>query len=109
MPTWCSVALEGLEDPFSVGLEHLLLKVISGPWSHSPGNLRLLAQKEGLPDFCAHTEPWGPGPSLRDPCVNPCPPHTQLEEAQKQRQERLVAGQQQILQQLSEEEPKVRP
>ncbi|XP_043783603.1 1-phosphatidylinositol 4,5-bisphosphate phosphodiesterase beta-3 isoform X1 [Cervus elaphus] len=31
-----------------------------------------------------------------------------LEEAQKQRQERLVAGQQQILQQLSEEEPKMR-
>ncbi|KAF4009848.1 hypothetical protein G4228_001007 [Cervus hanglu yarkandensis] len=30
-----------------------------------------------------------------------------LEEAQKQRQERLVAGQQQILQQLSEEEPKL--
>uniref|UniRef100_A0A8C6FY29 1-phosphatidylinositol 4,5-bisphosphate phosphodiesterase n=1 Tax=Moschus moschiferus TaxID=68415 RepID=A0A8C6FY29_MOSMO len=30
-----------------------------------------------------------------------------LEEAQKQRQERLVAGQQQILQQLTEEEPKL--
>ncbi|XP_025142381.1 1-phosphatidylinositol 4,5-bisphosphate phosphodiesterase beta-3 isoform X2 [Bubalus bubalis] len=30
-----------------------------------------------------------------------------LEEAQKQRQERLVAGQQQILQQLAEEEPKL--
>lgn len=32
-----------------------------------------------------------------------------LEEAQKQRHERLVAGQQQVLQQLVEEEPKVRP
>uniref|UniRef100_A0A452T5W1 Phosphoinositide phospholipase C n=1 Tax=Ursus maritimus TaxID=29073 RepID=A0A452T5W1_URSMA len=46
-------------------------------------------------------------PSLRDPWLTPRPP--QLEEAQKQRHERLVAGQQQVLQQLAEEEPKVRP
>ena len=52
------------------------VRVISGPWSHSPGNLHLLAQKEGLPDFSATTEPRDPGPSLRDPCVSPCPPHT---------------------------------
>lgn len=61
----------------------------------------------------SYSTPWDP-PHFSDPQalplpqLNSCPP-LQLEEAQKQRHERLVAGQQQVLQQLAEEEPKVRP
>ena len=93
----------GISRAFSFGSGRFAIRVISGPWPHNSGSLC-------LPDFCAQAEPWGPGPFLRDPWLSPCPPHPpQLEEAQKQRQERLVAMQQQILQQLTEEEPKVRP
>lgn len=60
----------------------------------------VLGGPDPLPPWCPQVSPL--------PQLNFCPP-LQLEEAQKQRHERLMAGQQQVLQQLAEEEPKVRP
>lgn len=96
---WCHIALQKAPNAFPPGS----VPTTSGAcMSLTP----LVSMGAPMPCLLIPVPP-GLGPPSAE-LLPSCPP-LQLEEAQKQRHERLLAGQQQVLQQLVEEEPKVRP